>query len=97
MSKYLKKTLKLAQSLEYDKCIYVANFYANRYAKEISEKRWFGEPLLMKFENTHVNVPQNYDAYLTSLYGDYMQPPPKDKQTSVHDYIYLNLEKGYKE
>ena len=31
-----------------------------------------------KFEDIEVNIPGNYDEILKSLYGDYMQLPPKE-------------------
>ena len=34
----------------------------------------------MKFENIEVNVPNNPDAVLKALFGDYMQIPPKEKR-----------------
>lgn len=36
------------------------------------------------FVDREFNVPQNYDAYLTSFYGDYMTPPPINQQNSHH-------------
>lgn len=36
------------------------------------------------FEGREYNVPANYDAYLSGLYGNYMQLPPKDKQIPHH-------------
>ena len=33
------------------------------------------------FEGEQLDGPQDYDLYLTRLYGDYMTPPPEDKRT----------------
>ncbi|MGN1201991.1 MAG: phosphorylcholine transferase LicD [Eubacterium sp.] len=33
-----------------------------------------------KFEDLTIRNPIGYDKYLTEMYGDYMTPPPKDKQ-----------------
>ena len=38
------------------------------------------------FEGIYFNTPDNYDEYLSNLYGDYMMLPPKDKQVSHHDF-----------
>lgn len=38
------------------------------------------------FEGIYFNTPDNYDEYLSNLYGDYMKLPPKDKQVSHHDF-----------
>lgn len=34
----------------------------------------------VKFENVSLNVPNNADAVLKNIFGDYMELPPKDKQ-----------------
>lgn len=33
-----------------------------------------------QFENVYLNIPNNADAVLTNIFGDYMQVPPKEKQ-----------------
>jgi lipopolysaccharide cholinephosphotransferase len=37
-----------------------------------------------KFEDMEVNVPIGWDSYLKRRYGNYMQPPPVDKQKGHH-------------
>ena len=38
--------------------------------------------------------PKNYDTYLTQLYGNYMQIPPKEEKKSHHDfYMYWTVKK----
>ena len=39
---------------------------------------------------------KNYDAYLSHNYGDYMTPPPKDKQIQ-HNFYYIDLDMPYRE
>ena len=51
---------------------------------------WFGKGKLVDFEGRKYLVPENYDAYLTHIYGDYMTPPPEDKRGG-HEYMYVNL------
>ena len=31
---------------------------------------WFEEGRMMKFENIEIRIPNNYDAYLTRVYGN---------------------------
>ena len=47
----------------------------------------------MPFQNLHIAVPRDYDAYLQLLYGDYMTPPPPSMRTPKHDNVrfYTNL------
>ena len=48
--------------------------------REVVRKEWFGNPQKAIFENESVYIPQNSDAILKNLYGDYMKlPPEKDR------------------
>ena len=46
------------------------------------------------FEGETVMGIKNYDAYLTQIYGDYMEIPKGDHQRQ-HNFYYLNLKKPY--
>lgn len=65
----------------------VANFYGAWGIREITESTDFSYPLEMEFEGYHFSVPNGYDNYLKHVYGDYMTPPPKEKQVSHHGYV----------
>ena len=41
-------------------------------------KSYFGKPTLYTFEDMKVYGPEMYDEYLTRIYGDWRQLPPKD-------------------
>lgn len=49
---------------------------------------WFITTVTVPFEDTDMDCPQNYDAYLTKQFGNYMQLPPKEKQVSNHYGVY---------
>lgn len=95
--KLISKIDKLSKRLSYDECEYVANTVGNWHKKEIMRREWLGEPTLYDFESIKVYGPENYNEYLTQLYGDYMKLPPEEKRVSHHDYLYLNIEKSYLE
>ena len=60
---------------------------ANEYPL-IYDKNDFKEVEKVKFEDTYVNVPKNYDKILTELYGDYMEVPPEEERYNHHiDFI----------
>ena len=44
------------------------------------------EVIYVDFEGYPLPVPKRYDEYLKFLYGDYMVPPPPEKQVTHHDY-----------
>lgn len=41
---------------------------------------WVKPAIKMSFEGHELSVPENYDAYLTGFYGDYMTLPPEGKR-----------------
>lgn len=43
------------------------------------------------FEDGKFPVPVDYDTYLTTVYGDYMQLPPVDQRENRHNIIKLKL------
>ena len=52
--------------------------------------------LPISFEDTELMIISQYDAYLTHIFGDYMQLPPVDKQVPGHFEI-LDLNHSYLE
>lgn len=50
------------------------------YFGEIQFRSVFFPPVKHNFEGIESNIPNNYDKYLSSLYGDYMQIPPPEKR-----------------
>lgn len=48
------------------------------------EKKLFGNVLYVEFEGISFRCPLGYDSVLKSLYGDYMQLPPVEKQITHH-------------
>lgn len=59
-----------------------AAFYGKR---EILKSEWFKNRCLVEFEGMKVWAPENYDAFLGQLYGDYMQLPPVEKRVTHHE------------
>ena len=93
--KLIKDIEKLSKKYNYEQSAYVGNLVGAWHEKEMVQKAWLGQPLLVPFETGHIFIPQNADACLTHVYGDYMKLPPIEKQVSHHDYIYENLYESY--
>ena len=82
---YVRKLEELRKKHNYnnDKYIDVViwDYYTRGYKKE-----WFDKTIEMKFENTTVRCPQDYDKVLRVSFNDYMQLPPEDKRKPYHLY-----------
>lgn len=65
--------------------------YAGRYVgdygwKEIMPKALFESTVKLEFENKYFHAIEDYHTFLSSLYGDYMTLPPKEKQVTHHEF-----------
>ena len=59
--------------------------YAAR--RELQPRRVFeGDDAIVSFEGETFRTMPGWREYLTSLYGDYMTPPPPEKRKSTHDF-----------
>lgn len=64
---------------------YVANIYGIKgFYKEIMPKEYIGIPVLKEFEKEMFYVPEQWDKYLTHLYGDYMKLPKEEDRKPKH-------------
>ncbi len=66
-------------------------YMKNRYPKEA-----FASAVYKEFEGELMPLPVGYDEYLTIAFGNYMQPPPKEKQVAHHDCVFCDLKHSYK-
>lgn len=57
------------------------------YKKTSAPSYCFYDFIQMEFENDYFMCIKDYDCYLTSIYGDYMKLPPKEKQIPYHNFI----------
>ena len=70
----------------------VLNYYTfYKVEKEIFPKAWFSNTVEKAFEGIVIKLPIGYHEYLSKLFGDYMTPPPVEKQISHHSHYYCNL------
>lgn len=60
-------------------------------------KEWFASAVYREFEGLQMPIPVGYDPYLKKAFGDYMTPPPEDKQKPHHDMILVDTDRSYKE
>lgn len=89
-----KQIDELCQKQNFDSSALVGNLVGAWGWKEIMPKEIFGRPTLYKFETIEVYGPENFDEYLSHLYGDWRKLPPVEKRVPHHDYL-LDLTKSY--
>ena len=64
---------------------YLINLYSvYPMKKEILQRDWVHSTIDVLFEGDSYPIPNDYNAYLSNIYGDYMTPPPEDKQFVQH-------------
>lgn len=85
----------LCRKESYDRCNIVGNLLGNWGVREVMPKKYLGNPTIYTFEDSVIYGPENYEAYLTSLYNDWRKLPPIDKRVSHHDCAYMNLNEPY--
>ncbi|MGI6004419.1 MAG: LicD family protein [Christensenellales bacterium] len=78
----LRKLDRLLKRYDYDAFSHVINASSAYKWKAVMPKRYFGKGRAYAFEGIMINGPQDYDAVLRQLYGDYMTPPPKEKRNA---------------
>lgn len=64
----------LVRKYDYETSEWVTASYGIYGIRDTFPRSVVGEGLLLPFENTELPVFENYDRYLTQLYGDYMTP-----------------------
>ena len=67
----------LLKTNDYDRSEYIATFMGAKKMGEIMPKKYVGEGRPCQFEDMIVNGPDDFDSYLTHIYGDYMTLPPE--------------------
>ena len=55
------------------------------------DREWFRDWADYRFGDTYFAGPKQYDAFLTTLYGDYMCLPPEEKRENRHQIRELDL------
>lgn len=90
---FIKKEIEENKKYDFDACEYVSMQGAGWNEKGKLPKKVFMDRKLYQFGKLQVWGISDYDEHLTRLYGDYMTPPPKEKQISNHSYkLYVNKE-----
>ena len=88
--KRLDKIDRLLKKYPVEGSDYIINFMGQTSFKfnEMIKKEIYSDGTMYPFEDIQMFGPTQYDAYLTSLYGDYMVPPKDaDKNSHVSELV----------
>ncbi len=88
---------KIMKKKKYEECYYVASMQGGWLGREIMRRDYFGDGITASFEGIEVRIPEKYDEYLRSLYGDYMKLPPESKRVVRHKHAGMDLNCPYYE
>ena len=93
--KYVQQRIRqLLLAYDYNNCTLVADY--DDGSRGVMQKSVLGRPTPYSFEGEAVLGVEQYDAYLTNKYGDYMTVPSERHQRQ-HNFHYLDLRRPYKD
>jgi len=90
-----RKLDRMCARYDFDRSAWVANLLGSWGEREMVPREVVGTPTEYAFEDITVMGVEQYDRYLTSIYGDWRQFPPEEKRVTHHDFITLDLERSY--
>ena len=79
---------KFRTKYPFDSCRYVHGSTGVYTDKSVFPRKWFEGVRYGEFEGLKVRIPSGTEKILTSVYGDYMTPPPPEKRTQSHFTVY---------
>ncbi|MBE6981887.1 MAG: LicD family protein [Ruminococcaceae bacterium] len=68
---------------------------ASSYRRSIFSRNFFEKPVELSFANGQYPVPGQYEAVLSTLYGDYMVIPPKEERKCKEHALLVDLTRNY--
>lgn len=87
---------KLITEYPYESSKIVGNYLGSYGIREFVPKSYFGKTIKYQFEDTELYGPEDYDAYLKAIYGEYMQLPSVEKRINPHQYYFVDLNLPYR-
>lgn len=83
---------KLASLYKNKRSSLIHNFCGPYKKKDIFPASYFEKTERVDFEQSQFSVITNYHEVLTSIYGDYMTLPPKERRTTRHSLVEIKLD-----
>lgn len=86
MISWMPNAFKRLADVTIDRDSDLTTIYSTEFKKYIFKKELYGKPMRHIFETTDAPLPERYDEMLSSIYGDYMTPPPEDKRVGASGF-----------
>ena len=88
-----KMALSLREALHkaYQKTGWIANYCGAWGKREIMPSNWYGSGKVLEFEGMKVIAPVAFEDWLTKVYGNYLELPPKEKQYRHHHTSLIDI------
>jgi lipopolysaccharide cholinephosphotransferase len=84
---YVRKIMKETARHPYEGSAYLGSKAWNVYGeRDILPAEVFDHPIEVEFEGYTFRAPVGYDAFLSSLYGNYLPEPPPEKRKTHHNF-----------
>jgi lipopolysaccharide cholinephosphotransferase len=84
---YVRKLMKNAKKHPYEGAKYLGGKAWNVYGyRDVIPAEAFDHPIEVEFEGETFWAPVGYDAFLSSLYGNYLPEPPLEKRKTHHNF-----------
>lgn len=85
--KRIKRWLdKFVRKIPFETAGYAGRLVGDFGSREVMEKSIFLKTVKLEFEGQMFDAIEDYDTFLTRLYGTYMQLPPIEKQVTHHEF-----------
>lgn len=82
----LNRINALTTKNDYENSNFVGNIVWGYGSKERCLKTFYCDYLFLEFEGYYFQTMIGYEGYLTNVFGNYMQLPPKEEQIAHHSY-----------
>lgn len=82
---------KLLRYYQCEKQEFIASYFGAYGVRAIVPSCVFRSDVILNFEGNEVKAPVGYNAYLESVYGNYMELPPVEKRIAHHNAVAVSL------
>lgn len=93
LRRFLARCIEFYTSRDCARTPYFGVYFPRIY--RVLQTEWIRDAVQMEFEGEMFPVPIGWDAFLTKLYGDYMQLPPEEQRVTGHHFLMVDCDRDY--